>query len=76
MPFYTNVQFKICQEVEEGENYIRNERYYGKLSRSLQLPDGIDQDNIESTYENGVLELFIPKESTNSEELVKNIEIK
>jgi HSP20 family protein len=37
------------------------ERPYGSFVRTLTLPQGIDSDSIEADYENGVLELRIPK---------------
>jgi HSP20 family protein len=43
------------------EGYHRVERAYGAFSRSLTLPDGIDPDAIEATFERGVLEVRIPK---------------
>ena len=49
-------------EHEAGENgYYRVERSFGHFSRSLQLPDGVDADRISASFENGVLELTIPK---------------
>jgi HSP20 family protein len=41
--------------------YYRIERSFGRFSRSLQLPDGIDPDRIAAAFENGVLEVTIPK---------------
>jgi HSP20 family protein len=34
---------------------------YGRLERSIPLPEGVYQDQIEAQYRNGVLELKIPK---------------
>ena len=39
----------------------KNERQFGSFSRSFQLPEQLDADNIEAKYENGVLFLTIPK---------------
>ncbi|HAH79529.1 MAG TPA: hypothetical protein DCL64_08460 [Ruminococcaceae bacterium] len=47
-------------EKEDKKNYIRRERRYGKLSRSFAL-DGIDVDKISASYNDGVLELKLPK---------------
>jgi HSP20 family protein len=55
-----------------NENYTRRERFVGKYSRSLQLPNNVDEDKITSRYENGVLEVCIPK---SDKVLVKKIEI-
>lgn len=37
------------------------ERSFGRFSRSLTLPDGVSADAIAATFDNGVLEVRIPK---------------
>jgi HSP20 family protein len=37
------------------------ERPYGSFVRTLTLPQGVDNDSIEAGYQDGVLELRIPK---------------
>lgn len=39
----------------------RIERSYGSFKRSFSLPKNIEADNIEAHYEDGVLELKLPK---------------
>ncbi|TWU43487.1 Spore protein SP21 [Novipirellula aureliae] len=34
---------------------------YGRVYRSMTVPDGIEADNIQATYKNGVLEVHLPK---------------
>jgi HSP20 family protein len=46
---------------EKHEGYYRLERSTGAFSRSLTLPEGIDADAIAATFDNGVLEVRIPK---------------
>jgi HSP20 family protein len=46
---------------EKKEGKGRSERYYGRFERSFALPTAIDADKIEARYENGVLELAVPK---------------
>jgi HSP20 family protein len=49
-------------EYERKEKgFFRLERSFGKFSRSLTLPDGIDPDRIDATFHDGVLEVTIPK---------------
>jgi len=43
------------------EGYYRVERASGKFSRSLTLPDGVDPEGIRAEFQNGVLEVRIPK---------------
>ena len=46
---------------EKHEGYFRLERSAGAFSRSLTLPEGVDADAIAATFDNGVLEVRIPK---------------
>ena len=49
-------------EHEDKQNgYYRVERSFGRFSRSLQLPEGVDADRIGASFENGVLQVTIPK---------------
>ncbi len=43
------------------EDYYCCERVYGKFSRSISLPVGIDKDKIKANYKNGILEISLPK---------------
>jgi HSP20 family protein len=46
---------------DKREGYHRVERSFGSFSRSLTLPQGIDPERVEAKFENGVLEVQIPK---------------
>jgi HSP20 family protein len=49
-------------DFEDKENgYYRVERAFGSFSRSLTLPEGVDADKIAASFDNGVLEVTIPK---------------
>ena len=58
-----SISAEIKQEKEEkkGEKVIRCERSYGMASRSFNLADEIDQSQVQAKYNNGVLELTLPK---------------
>lgn len=45
---------------DQKNNFIRRERRYGSMSRSFDV-SGIDTSGIQAKYENGVLELTLPK---------------
>jgi HSP20 family protein len=49
------------EQKRENNGYYRIERAFGSFARSLTLPDGVDPDKIEATFDKGVLELRIPK---------------
>jgi HSP20 family protein len=46
---------------EKGEGYHRVERAFGRFSRSLNLPQGVEPEKVEAKFDNGVLEVRIPK---------------
>ncbi len=46
---------------DRKEGYHRIERAFGRFSRSLTLPEGIDAESIEASFKNGVLEVRVPK---------------
>jgi HSP20 family protein len=48
-------------ERKEDRNYHRIERSYGSFVRSFSLPRSIDATRIAATYQNGVLDIEIPK---------------
>lgn len=46
----------------ETSSLLRSERKYGKFSRSFNLPQNVNSELIEARFENGVLEITLPKE--------------
>ena len=46
---------------EEKENYRMMERRYGSFQRSVRLPDTVDEDKVEASFNNGVLKVSLPK---------------
>lgn len=49
------------EEEQKTGNMVRNERYYGQQYRSITLPQEVDDSNAEARYQDGVLELTLPK---------------
>ncbi|HET7585961.1 MAG TPA: Hsp20/alpha crystallin family protein [Gemmatimonadaceae bacterium] len=49
------------EEGKEGEQYHLVERSYGSFTRSFQLPQGVDEDQIDANFHDGVLTVRIPK---------------
>jgi HSP20 family protein len=45
----------------EGKGFRRIERASGSFVRKLTLPEGVDGEAISATFDNGVLEISIPK---------------
>ena len=48
------------EEKDDKGQYIRRERRYGSFSRSFDVT-GVDEEHITASYNNGVLELSLPK---------------
>jgi HSP20 family protein len=53
-------EVKKEKEEKKGEEVIRSERYYGKVSRSFMLPHEIDESKVDAKYGEGVLNLMLP----------------
>lgn len=51
---------KTKNEIKE-EDYYKVETSFGKFSRSFNLPDNADVENVEASSDNGVLEVVVPK---------------
>ena len=49
------------KEVKEGTRVLRTERYFGKVSRSFQLAQDVDDAQASAKFNDGVLELTLPK---------------
>jgi len=48
-------------EIPEGKSYLRTERFWGEFSRSFVLPENLNKEAITAKFEDGILELSIPK---------------
>ena len=46
---------------EKDEKYNRQEYSYSSFERSFTLPDEVNKDKIDARYQDGVLELVLPK---------------
>ncbi len=58
-----SVKKENTKEVKEGEKTWRKEFSYHSFERSFTLADIADTENINASYENGVLQLVIPKKA-------------
>ncbi len=61
------------EEKDQKDKIVRIERSYGSYSRQFDV-SGIDTDEIKAKYENGVLQLRLPKKETVQPE-TKRLEI-
>jgi HSP20 family protein len=56
-----SAEVKHEKDVEKGETMLRGERYYGKIQRAFALGQEVDQATAQAKYNDGVLELTLPK---------------
>ncbi|RIA92971.1 HSP20-like chaperone [Glomus cerebriforme] len=53
-------EMKQDEKYKEGSTHIR-ERRYGSFTRGITLPPNVKPDDITAKFENGLLELMLPK---------------
>jgi HSP20 family protein len=58
-----SAEIKKASEEKEGDKVLRSERYYGKVQRSYALGQEVDEAGARARFENGVLELVLPKKA-------------
>ncbi len=60
---YLVIEGEIPEHVteHEGQRSLIKERRYGHFSRRLRLPQPVNSDKVNATYDNGVLKLTLPK---------------
>lgn len=50
-----------ADEIKEGVEVHRQERYFGRFSRALTLPTAVAGDKVKAAYKDGVLIVTLPK---------------
>ena len=58
-----SAEVKQEKEVKEGDRVLRSERYFGQVSRSFQLAQDVDEAQALAKFNDGVLELTLPKKA-------------
>jgi HSP20 family protein len=61
---------KVCSR-GRPEECTASEMNYGNFTRSVRLPPGSDTDRISATFENGVLEIEVPKVAPETSKKIK-----
>ncbi|MDY3920128.1 MAG: Hsp20/alpha crystallin family protein [Candidatus Limivivens sp.] len=51
------------EEQEKNHKYIRKERYTGSCKRTFYVGEELKQEDIKAAFQNGILRLFVPKET-------------
>ena len=70
----------ISTELKESKedqtpNYLRREFNFQSFKRSFQLPDTVDQENIQASHEAGILTVNLAKREEVVEKAMKQIEV-
>ncbi len=63
------------KETVKEKKFTRNEYNYTSFSRSFNLPEDVDKDKIDATYENGILKIVIPCTEKTKKIVAKQIAI-
>lgn len=66
-----SAEIKKEKEEKEGSKVIRSERYYGSVARSFTLDENVDSSAASAKYEDGVLQLTLPKKPNGKSHVLK-----
>lgn len=66
------IKAKTCkEEKEEKGDYLKQEIRRSEIYRSILLPAEVEDENIKTSYSNGVLELTMPKQEKSQRKQIK-----
>jgi len=66
------IKAKSCTEEKEEEgDYLKQEIRKSEIYRSVLLPAEVEEDNIKTSYKNGILKLTIPKQKKSQRKQIK-----
>lgn len=66
---------RSSEREENRDEFYRSERSYGSFYRAIPLPEGVESDNCEATFKDGVLEITLPAPKL-SERRARQIQIR
>ena len=66
---------KRDEKEEKNKDYYVRERSFGSFERSFQLPEDVDADKINASFNKGVLTIMVPR-SAQAQRAEKKIEVK
>lgn len=61
---------------DDRDDYYRTERTYGRFFRAIQLPDGVNPDEIDASFKDGVLEVTIPEPKVSETRRQRRVKIR
>jgi HSP20 family protein len=63
------------EQTEAKSNYTRREYSYNSFSRSFTLPDNCEAEKINAKYNNGILQIILPKKEVSATMPAKEIKV-
>ncbi len=69
------VTYDKKEDKETEDNYLRREFGAEGFSRSFSLPKQVEADKVKARYENGILQISIPRENEEKARLSRQIKI-
>ncbi len=63
------------EEESDDTRYVRRERTHRALSRTVRLPDEVDEEAASASYTNGVLTVTLPRETVEDDDESHTIDI-
>lgn len=71
-----SISTEIKEENEQQEeNYTRREFGYSSFKRSFTLPESVNEEKINATYNEGILSILLPKKEEAKRKPARNIHI-
>lgn len=67
---------KRAEKEDKQESYHRIERSYGAFHRSIPLPTEVDDQHVEASFKDGVLNIVLPKVAPSPAQSAKKIPVK
>ena len=61
---------QVSEDGDKESNYHLVERRYGSFERTFRLPRGVDSDKVKAKFENGLLNIDIPKSAKAKKKLI------
>lgn len=65
-----SAEVRQSQDEKKDDKVVRCERYFGSVSRTVQLDSEVQSDHASAKYDNGVLTIHLPKSENASGKLI------
>lgn len=62
------------EETIDKEDWFHKECYWGSFSRSILLPEDVDETRVEATMKHGILEIQLPTQASNRKIVIRSLD--